>query len=416
MDASGELREDIGLHTGKRKRYDSSDDPMYAWIPYAQDFLDETIRHAEFGNSSVNPCCATCQWMWKGKAHSLEGEAVAHTLYCCRTCGEFFECRDCCCRRHQRLPLHKVEMWNGDFWEDSMLEKLGLIFQLGHGGRDCPIPRPLRWLTVLHVNGIHRVHVAYCGCNVSDSESRWRQIMRNGWYPAMTTDPHSTATFECLDTFRLLNMTANINIRDYMSFLEQSTDPYGTEWVPDRYKAFGRMSRQWAYLKRLRRAGIGHLKEGLVSAEAGSVAIQCWACPREGVNLPSEWADVAEEDQYLYRLFVGLDANFRLKNRLRHRNHLKKDRPLYDGLGYQVPQKAYFTHLKNYMKEDDISTCIAFAALMEKETKLSTGLRCTGVGGCVCIRHELICPSGIGDLLKGERYTNMDFIFWSALR
>ncbi len=105
--------------------------------------------------------------------------------------------------------------------------------------------------------------------------------------------------------------------------------------------------------------------------------------------------------RYLFQLFIGLDANFCLKSRLWCQNKLKKDHPLYKGLGYQVPQKAYFMHLKKYIKEDDVyhyclcslflayiilqvSTCIAFAALMEKETKLSMGLRCMGVGGCVC--------------------------------
>ncbi len=124
--------------------------------------------------------------------------------------------------------------------------------------------------------------------------------MHNGWYPATTTDPHSSATFECLNMFHLLNVTANMNIRDYVTFLKQSTDAYNTEWIPDQYKAFGRMSRQWAYLKRLKRVGIGHLKEGLDSVELGSVAIRCWACPREGVNLPPEWADVADEEQYMF--------------------------------------------------------------------------------------------------------------------
>ncbi|PBK60933.1 hypothetical protein ARMSODRAFT_1026021 [Armillaria solidipes] len=101
-----------------------------------------------------------------------------------------------------------------------------------------------------------------------------------------------------------------------------------------------------------------------------------------------------------------MDANFWLKNRLRHRNKDKKDCPLYLGLGYQVPNEEYFNHLKNYVNEEDISTCIMFAALMQKDTRLSTGLRCMGVGGCVCLRHELVCPLGLGDLLKGERYVD----------
>ncbi len=51
------------------------------------------------------------------------------------------------------------------------------------------------------------------------------------------------------------------------------------------------MSRQWAYLKRLKRAGVGHLKAGINTAEEGSVAIVCWACLCEGVNLPMGWRD-----------------------------------------------------------------------------------------------------------------------------
>ncbi|KAJ6481585.1 hypothetical protein C8R47DRAFT_933115, partial [Mycena vitilis] len=62
-----------------------------------------------------------------------------------------------------------------------------------------------------------------------------------------------------------------------------------------------------------------------------------------------------------------------------------------------------------------VSTCIAFAALMQKDTRLTTGLRVSGVGGVVCARHELVRPQGVGDLQKGERYSNMDYIFVSAL-
>ncbi|PBK85188.1 hypothetical protein ARMGADRAFT_1036489 [Armillaria gallica] len=134
--------------------------------------------------------------------------------------------------------------------------------------------------------------------------------------------------------------------------------------VLDRYKAFARMSRQWVYLKRLRRAGIGHLKDGLESAEEGSVAVQCWACPQEGVNLPPDWEKVPKKEQ------------------LQQWNKHKQDHPLYKGLGYQVPPKPYFEHLRNHVKEVDISTCVAFAALMQKETKMLMG---------------------VGDLLKGER-------------
>lgn len=57
-----------------------------------------------------------------------------------------------------------------------------------------------------------------------------------------------------------------------------------------------------------------------------------------------------------------------------------------------------------------VSTCIAFAALMQKDTRLTTGLRCSGVGGVVCARHELVRPQGMGDLQKGERRVTFDIM------
>ncbi len=171
------------------------------------------------------------------------------------------------------------------------LEKIGLMFQLGHAGGICPAPRATQHLMVLHTNGVHSVQAMWCGCDVGGNEFHWHQLMHTGWYPATMADPHSCAMFECLDTFRLLNVVANVNVGDYISFLEQKIDALGTEWIPDRYKAFGRMSQQWVYLLRLKRAGIDHLKEGIRSAKEGSVAVPCWACPREGVNLPADWKD-----------------------------------------------------------------------------------------------------------------------------
>lgn len=37
------------------------------------------------------------------------------------------------------------------------------------------------------------------------------------------------------------------------------------------------------------------------------------------------------------------------------------------------------------------------------EMKFMTGLRATGVGLCLCARHEFVLPCGVGDLQKGER-------------
>ncbi|KAJ7711525.1 hypothetical protein B0H16DRAFT_1343707 [Mycena metata] len=103
-----------------------------------------------------------------------------------------------------------------------------------------------------------------------------------------------------------------------------------------------------------------------------------------------------------------MDTNFCLKNHLCANK--REDPPLGDGWGYVVEHKPYKDHLRSY-----VSTCIAFTVLLQKDTHLTTGLRCSGVGGVVCTRHELVWPQGIGNLQKGEWYANMDYILFSAI-
>lgn len=176
---------------------------------------------------------------------------------------------------------------------------MGLVFQLGHKGARCRHPDPTpRWMTIIHVNGIHTVAYRYCACGVSDREHHWQQAMRSGWYPATTHIPQTCASMECLNFYRRLKVIATVNVRDYITTLEDMTDPYGTEWTPDRYKAFLRMSRQWSFLKRVRRSGVAHEPGGMAEAPDGAVAVECWACPRVGVNLPDGWDSVDEEFRY----------------------------------------------------------------------------------------------------------------------
>ncbi|KAJ7431644.1 hypothetical protein B0H11DRAFT_2261644 [Mycena galericulata] len=284
------------------------------------------------------------------------------------------------------------------FWEDKSLKSLGLIYQLGHGGAPCIFPDPMcRTLTVLEHPYIHQIHFQ---CLVPRDRGR----------PGNLRHVHN------LETFRLQNVVGNMNVHDFVTSMERQTNAMGStgiDRVPTRYKEFMRMSRQWAFLQRMKRAGRGHDPAGIDATARGECTIVCWACPYDGRNLPPDWRDVDPRYQFLYMLILALDANFKLKNRIRANAH--DDPPLGPGREYFVDPVAYREHLKNYVPEKDISSCIAFAALLQKETRSTAGLRCTGVGGCVCARHECVRPNGIGDLQKGERYANMDFIAVCAL-
>ncbi|KAK6997424.1 CxC2 domain-containing protein [Favolaschia claudopus] len=405
-----DVETDEGGDAGKRKRYQSSDNPMSVWRPLAGEFLDWMLRFDGLGDYVNNLTCCCC-----GEEAS-EGSGV----FRCDQCGPFIQCRNCVLERHRLTPLHCLKEWDGSCWTEARLcgsvgVGLGLVFQLGHHGFPCTFPGEQRSLVVADVNGIFSLQVRYCNCEKAafTPELRLGQLLGQGWYPATTVDPETCATFQVLGFFRLLGVVGNVTAHDFIGALERTADPTKVNKIPDRYKAFGRMSRQHAFLQRAKRAGRGHVENGLRTTPRGGLAVDCWACPDPARNLPDGWEKVAPEWRFLYMLILALDANFRLKNRIRANEH--QDPSLGSGLGYFVESTGYKTHIKNYVAEEDVSTCIAFAALTQKETRLTTGLRVSGVGGCVCARHGVVRPQGIGDLQKGERYANMDYILLSAI-
>lgn len=65
----------------------------------------------------------------------------------------------------------------------------------------------------------------------------------------------------------------------------------------DRYHEFIRMTRQWRHVRTLKRAGWGHITNGIAKATQGSCALLCPACPQPGKNMAPNWADMPEEQQ-----------------------------------------------------------------------------------------------------------------------
>ena len=111
---------------------------------------------------------------------------------------------------------------------------MGLVYQLGHGGRPCPRPEPaVRTVTVLDYE-IHTVRLQYCGCRLGPTTEHAVQLLRNRWYPATATNPETCATFALLDWFRLASVHANVNTHGLIKVMEMRTDPLGLKSVPVR--------------------------------------------------------------------------------------------------------------------------------------------------------------------------------------
>ncbi|KAG6839894.1 hypothetical protein C0991_010695 [Blastosporella zonata] len=100
---------------------------------------------------------------------------------------------------------------------------------------------------------------------------------------------------------------------EFYQTLARLSDNTGLNKLPNCYPAFLRMVRQWQHIKMLKRAARGHDEGGAAATQARECAILCPACPYPGVNLPDNWKDAPDDNQWLYALFLGINANFRLK-------------------------------------------------------------------------------------------------------
>ncbi|KAF7314223.1 CxC2 domain-containing protein [Mycena kentingensis (nom. inval.)] len=341
-------------------------------------------------------------------------DATRPAVVRCRDCyGGTLWCESCCAAVHQHNPLHCVEKWTGAYFARYSLRECGLRIQLGHNGHRCPDSRRGRdGFVVLDTRGVHEVHVDFCGCYHS-RDPDFLQLLRVGWYPSTTTSPQTCATFACLDLFHSLSLHGKTSAYDFYAALETLTNGAGVK-PPDRYKVFLRIVRQYRHLLLLKRAGRGHDRYGVLGTAQGELARRCPVCPRPGVNLPEGWQSASPEEQFLYTMTIALDACFRLKRRLI--SSWAKDPVLGPGWAFMVDPVPYLKYLEGVTEQDDMSTCSGLAAVEQANTKFSRGYAATGVGMGVCARHEFILPTSVADLQRGERYSNMDWVFFSLLQ
>ncbi|KAG1722136.1 uncharacterized protein EDB91DRAFT_1240247 [Suillus paluster] len=132
-----------------------------------------------------------------------------------------------------------------------------------------------------------------------------------------------------------------------------------------------------------------HDPTGTNTTEQGSCAVLCLACPQLGKNLPEDWESALPETCWLYAFFLVINANFCLA--CKNISSDQMDPGLNCGLAYFVEEQQYKTFLT------DVG-------------------RSTGAGTVDCSWHNFKCPCGVSDLQKGEKYVNMDYLFFSTMQ
>ncbi|KAG1789189.1 uncharacterized protein HD556DRAFT_1433840 [Suillus plorans] len=336
--------------------------------------------------------------------------------YQCQDCfGTALYCKGCMLARHQESPLHRLQHWVDGHFENTSLKALGLKIQLGHrvGERCCnPAPTHNNFI-VLDVHGVHLVAVNFCKCKTAQSLTT--QLLRIRWFPATSVNPKTAATFRLLHHFHILSFESKTSAFEYWQTLSRLSDNSGINPPKDRYVSLLRMIKEWRNLTLLKRFGRGHDPGGISATQPGSCAVLCPACPQPGKNLPQGWEDASTDKRWLYGIFVAIDANFRLARKNVSSDIV--DPGLSNGWSYFVEEQEYKRFLHEAGKQpQEKSTCVSHNAVNLAETKNSRGLAATGAGTVDCSRHNFKRPCAVGDLQKGEKYVNMDFLFFSTMQ
>ncbi|KAL0060976.1 hypothetical protein AAF712_012207 [Marasmius tenuissimus] len=359
---------------------DTQDAPLLTWAEkHREQYMDSVLATEGRGRIFFGQeCCSEC----KG----------TKAIFRCMDCfGLRMLCKTCIVHHHRDEPLHFIQEWNGTHFKQVALRDLGLAIQVGHSrGERCPFPDSVSQFVVLAWNGIHTVHINFCGCQQSTGIDRHLQLLELGWWPSSYKEPRSAATFQLLRHFHITNLQGQTPPTDFYQSLAQMTDGTGLEKLPDREAQFMIMLRQWRHIKMCKRCGRGHDPSGIAGTKHGEAAVPCRACPHPDKNMPEDWEMAPADEQYLHALFLAEDANFKQKARARPND--SRDPALGPGFGCFVPNDIYLEELGKRTSQEEISHCVGFKAISTANSKKSKGLRATGIGSI------------------GERYSNMDFI------
>ncbi|KAJ7017144.1 hypothetical protein C8F04DRAFT_979867 [Mycena alexandri] len=367
---------------------------------HREETLDEWLRTEGRGSAKFYEACARCK------------EAAPQFRCSRQTClGPALYCGSCIVAVHAQLPTHMIEKWTGEFFKAMTLNELGARIQLGHvPGSFCPkATKAHKDFVIIDTLGIRTVQLNFCGCD--STVTHRQQLMRACLWPATSIDPQTCATFNAVRLFEVQNCLGKISAYDFVRSLELLSNADGLTPPPDRRRAFRAIVRQYRMMQLMKRGGRGHDDSGVAGTGQGELALPCRACPQPDINLPDGW--MRTRGTYKYYLFLAGDANFKMINR--NVSTEARDPVVDDGTAYFCNRAEYSKHIRKHVDEEEMSSCSGFQAMFLANARRIKGLRVSGIGGITCARHNMWRANGVGDLQAGERFCNMDFLWFSAL-
>lgn len=221
---------------------------MRVWMQHKQEYLD-IILQIEAPADALPSKCIDCD--------SLEA------IFRCRDClHDNIVCRQCCLKRHNILPFHRVEKWGGTCFLPISLKDLGFILHIGHGGVRCPtkIGCTEGWADIEDNSPFHQAHlgtipeedesekdspiddttadrsdvlvistygvvshrVQWCTCD--NAEEKHIQLLRSRLFPGSQKQPKTAFTFNVLDYFHIDQMECKTAALAFYSKLRRLTN------------------------------------------------------------------------------------------------------------------------------------------------------------------------------------------------
>ncbi|KAF9491572.1 hypothetical protein BDN71DRAFT_1433874 [Pleurotus eryngii] len=168
-----------------------------------------------------------------------------------------------------------------------------------------------------------------------------------------TIEPQTAVTFKVLKLFQLLMFGSKVSGFEFYQFLSCLTDNLGDP-PTDHYNVFMWIVQQWCHICAMKCFGHGH--------DPSRVGSTCFAY-------------FVEEKKYKEFLAATTDL---------------------------VAKKP--------------STCSNYDAVKLANICGGNGVSASGVGAIECAHHDMKCPVSVGDLQLGEKYANMDYLYFLSIR
>lgn len=199
----------------------SQNDFLSEWIPWRTTYLSILLDSEAPGQ--LQDKCTIC----------LQADSEIRCLSCIE---HHVWCHSCAVKAHLSLPFHRLQRWNGQFYEIISLQDLGFTLNLGHNGDVCPLntgeSEHSDQITVVDSAGIFVHTVKWCKCNMANNQDKHLELLRHRLFPSTIFRPQTAFTFNVLDEFLIDSLECKTSASSFYSKLRRLSNNAFPDTLP----------------------------------------------------------------------------------------------------------------------------------------------------------------------------------------